>query len=217
MHHLKILDVQSFNMPRVVEIDAPNLCYFKYDSALPEIYVRNRSQLKHVQLSSARPSGVLFYARTSLPSIARNVESLILVGCGEVSKYAMTHYPVVGDDDECLRRELDFSHNCLRHVTITGFCSAKCLVELTVHILESTHSLERLTLDTTYDYNQGPRTIGKCTISSKTAQCWPMSKVVIDEAHRAVKTVDRYIAGRVPLAVQFELLEPCSRCHTGSQ
>ncbi|XP_044973402.1 F-box/LRR-repeat protein At3g58940-like [Hordeum vulgare subsp. vulgare] len=83
MHHLKILDVQSFNMPRVVEIDAPNLCYFKYDSALPEIYVRNRSQLKHVQLSSARPSGVLFYARTSLPSIARNVESLILVGCGE--------------------------------------------------------------------------------------------------------------------------------------
>ncbi|KAF7040049.1 hypothetical protein CFC21_049977 [Triticum aestivum] len=276
MQHLKILDVQLCNMLRVVEIDAPNLCYFNYDSALPEIYVRNCSQLKHVQLSSARSSGVLFYARTSLPSIARNVESLILVGRSEnantpllqsklphlknleirlravlpkgsppsydffslvsfldaspalesftlhVNEYVMKHYPVVGDNYECPRQKLDLSHNRLRHMTITGFCSAKSLVELTVHILESTHSLERLTLDTTYDYNrciQGPGTIGKCTTSSRIAKCWPMSKRGVDEAHRAVKTVGRYIAGRVPLAVQFELMGPCSRCryHTGSR
>ncbi|VAH84983.1 unnamed protein product [Triticum turgidum subsp. durum] len=272
--HLKRFHVQRCSMLRVVEIDAPNLCYFNYDSALPEIYVRNCSQLKHVQLSSACPSGVLFYARTSLPSIARNVESLILVGRSEnantpllqsklphlknleirlkavlpkgfppsydffslvsfldaspalesftlhVNEYVMTHYPVVGDNDECPRQKLDLSHNRLRHMTITGFCSAKSLVELTVHILESTHSLERLTLDTTYDYNrciQGPGTIGKCTTSSRIAKCWPMSKRGVDEAHRAVKTVGRYIAGRVPLAVQFELMGPCSRCHTGSR
>ncbi|KAM0904514.1 hypothetical protein ACQ4PT_017969 [Festuca glaucescens] len=51
---------------------------------------------------------------------------------------AMARCPVVGDDDECPRRKVDLWHNRLRQVTITGFCSAKSLVELTVHILEST-------------------------------------------------------------------------------
>jgi hypothetical protein len=72
-------------MMRVVEIDAPNLCSFHYNSSLPEVHVRNCSQLKHVKLSyPGLPSRSLFYARTSLPSIARNVESLILDSCCEV-------------------------------------------------------------------------------------------------------------------------------------
>ncbi|CAM0954040.1 unnamed protein product [Alopecurus aequalis] len=266
MQHLKFLRVKRCEMLRVVEIDAPNLCSFQYDSAL-QINVRNRPQLKHVNLSSSYPSGVFFYARVNLPSIARNVESLILVGCSEnvhtpmlqsklphlknleveliaglstiydvsslvsfldaspalesfilrVSNGVMAHYPVVGDDDEYPRRKLDFWHNRLRQVTITGFCSARSLVELTVHILKATQSLERLTLDTTYGYDRRIGTIGKCPTVRKMGRCWPMSKSAVEEAHRAVKTAGRYITGRVPLSVQFEVLEPCSRCHTGNE
>ncbi|CAM0954035.1 unnamed protein product [Alopecurus aequalis] len=275
MQHLKLLDVKrcdildkhGYEMPRVVEIDAPNLSSFQYDGALPEISVGNSLQLKHVNLSFSHMSGNLFYARTSLPSIARHIESLILVSCSEnantpmlqsklphlknleirlragfstsydvsslvsfldaspalesftlhVDPYAMSRHPVVGDDDECPRPKLDFWHNRLRQVKITGFCSAKSLVELTVYILESTRSLERLTLDTTRDYDRRVYGIGKCPNSRKIGRCWPMSKEELEEAHRAVKTARRYINGRVPLAVQFEVLEPCSRCHTGNQ
>ncbi|KAM0904525.1 hypothetical protein ACQ4PT_017972 [Festuca glaucescens] len=219
------------------------------------------------------PSRALFYARTSLPSIARDVESLILDSCCEnantpmlqsklphlknleiglsslgcfgssydvfslvsfldaspalesfilrLNDDAMARCPVVGDDDECPRRKVDLWHNRLRQVTITGFCSAKSLVELTVHILESTHSLECLTLDTTYGgYDRRMMVygiIGKCPNSRKIGQCWSMGKRAVEEAHRAVKTAGRCIAGRVPLAVQFEVLGPCSRCHTGNQ
>uniref|UniRef100_A0ACD5TDY1 Uncharacterized protein n=1 Tax=Avena sativa TaxID=4498 RepID=A0ACD5TDY1_AVESA len=270
MQHLKFLNVRSCDMLRVVEIDAPNLHSFHYDNVLLEIYARNCSQLKNVQLSSSRSSGVLFYARASLPSIARNVESLILAACSENANTPMlnsklphlknleielksaggfppnydmfslvsfldaspalesfilrvnqddwAHYPVVGDDDECPRRKVDLWHNRLRHVTITGFCSAKSLVELTVHILRSTHSLERLMLDTTRGYDRRIYgTTGKCLAARKIGQCWPMSKRAVEEAHRAVKTAGRYITGRVPLAVQFEVLEPCCRCHTDNQ
>uniref|UniRef100_A0ACD5U0L3 Uncharacterized protein n=1 Tax=Avena sativa TaxID=4498 RepID=A0ACD5U0L3_AVESA len=277
LQQLKLLYVNRSKMPRVVEINAPNLCSFHYenapfphDSALSEIYVRNCSQLKHVNLASSCPSRVLSYARTSLPSIARNVESLILGSCDENAntpvlqsklpclKYLeikltslagfppsydifslvsfldaspalesfilranqndWAHYPIVGDDEECPRRKVDLWHNRLRQVTITGFCSAKSLVELTVHILESTRSLERLTLDTTWGYDRRIYgTTGKCPSARNIGQCWPMSKRAVEEAHRAVKTADRYITGRVPLGVQFEVLGPCSRCHTGNQ
>uniref|UniRef100_A0ACD5T7M5 Uncharacterized protein n=1 Tax=Avena sativa TaxID=4498 RepID=A0ACD5T7M5_AVESA len=277
LEQLKFLSVDRSKMLRVVEINAPNLCTFHYnnspfpyDSALPEIYVRNCLQLKHVKLSSSYPS-LLSYARTSLPSISGNVESLILGSCGEnantpvlrsklphlknleiglrsatclplsydifslvsfldaspalesfilrVDQPDWAHYPVVGDDEECPRRKVDLWHNRLREVTITGFCSAKSLVELTIHIVESTHSLERLTLDTTqggYD-RRIYGTTGKFPAARKIGKCWPMSKKAVEEAHRAVKTAGRYITGRVPLGVQFEVLGPCSRCHTGEQ
>ena len=129
----------------------------------------------------------------------------------------MEHYTVVGDDDEFPMRKVGFWHDRLRQVTITGFCSAKNLVELTIHILESTRSLERLTLDTTYGYDRRFGTIGKCPNSRKIGHCWPMSKSAVEEAQRAVKAAGRYITGRAPLSVQFEVLEPCSRCHTGNQ
>uniref|UniRef100_A0ACD5TE21 Uncharacterized protein n=1 Tax=Avena sativa TaxID=4498 RepID=A0ACD5TE21_AVESA len=121
------------------------------------------------------------------------------------------------DDDEYLRQKLGCQYNCLKLVEITGFCSSKSLVELTVHILESTHSLECLTLDTTHGYDNRVGFVGKCPAARKIGQCWPMSKRAVEEAHRAVKTAGRYITGRVPLAVQSEVLEPCSRCHTGNQ
>lgn len=54
-----------------------------------------------------------------------------------------------GDDDAYLREKSAYQHDRLKRVMITGFCSAKSLIKLVIHILESAPSLERLTLDTT--------------------------------------------------------------------
>ncbi|CAM0954038.1 unnamed protein product [Alopecurus aequalis] len=270
LQHLKFLSVTKCKMLQMAEIGAPKLFSFHFGGALLEISVKNSLELKHVNLSSFCLFGILSYARTRIPSIARYVESLTLLGRSEdantpmlpsklphlknleirllapvvgfsvsydafslvsfldaspalesfilhVEHDAMTHDSVVGDDDKCLRQKLGCRYNCLKQVAITGFCSAKSLVELTVHILESAHSLERLTLDTTYGYEKRVGTIGNCPTSRKIGQCWPMRKITIEEAHRAVKTAGRYIMGRVPLAAQSEVLGPCSRCHTDNQ
>ncbi|XP_020171303.1 putative FBD-associated F-box protein At1g61330 isoform X1 [Aegilops tauschii subsp. strangulata] len=266
LQQLKFLSVQKCEMVKVVEIDAPRLCSFRY-CGTPVIYVRNSSQLKNVDISPVNLSGILSYARFSLPSIAQNVESLtLLAGRIEnantpmlpsklphlknlkislvkpwsspnydvfslvsfldaspalesfvlrVEQDAMMHDPVVGDDTEYRRQNLECRNNSLRKVMITGFCSAKSLVELTVHILERTHSLERFTLDITYGYDRRTCNIAKFPIARMIGQCWSLSKRALEEAHRAVETADRYIKGRVPSSVQFEVLGPCPRCHIG--
>ena len=53
------------------------------------------------------------------------------------------------EDSLDLRKMPEHSYNRLKSVNIVNFSSAKSLVELTCHILESTRSLECLTLDTT--------------------------------------------------------------------
>uniref|UniRef100_A0ACD5WWC6 Uncharacterized protein n=1 Tax=Avena sativa TaxID=4498 RepID=A0ACD5WWC6_AVESA len=47
-----------------------------------------------------------------------------------------------------------YRHEKLRNMMITGFCSAKSMIELTNHILEKTVSLECLTLDTTRGHDR---------------------------------------------------------------
>jgi hypothetical protein len=84
LQNLKFLVVTNCMMLQVIEIDAPNLFSFTYDSTLIEICVRNSSQLKHVHLYSFCLPGILSSARARLPSIAQHVESLTLLGYGEV-------------------------------------------------------------------------------------------------------------------------------------
>ena len=133
----------------------------------------------------------------------------------QVEQHAIIHDPVVGDDTEYRRQNLECRNNSLRKVLITGFCSAKSMVGLTVHIRERTHSLERFTLDTTYGYDRRTCNIGKFPTARTIGQCWLISKRALEEAHRSVETAGRYIKERVPSSVQFEVLGPCSRCHTG--
>lgn len=121
-----------------------------------------------------------------------------------------------GDDDEYLRWKSAYQHDRLKRVMIVGFRSAKSLIKLVIHILESSPLLERLTLDTT-PHGCG-RKLGDtsiCTAAKFRGKCCWMSKRALEEANRAVEAVVRYIAGRVPSAVEFEVLEPCRRCHTG--
>ncbi|VAH10871.1 unnamed protein product [Triticum turgidum subsp. durum] len=92
LQQLKFLSVQKCKMVQLVEIDAPQLCSFHYGGIpdadhygrTPAIYVQNSSHLKTVDISPVSLSGILSYARFSLPSIAQNVESLTLHGRSEV-------------------------------------------------------------------------------------------------------------------------------------
>uniref|UniRef100_A0ACD5V583 Uncharacterized protein n=1 Tax=Avena sativa TaxID=4498 RepID=A0ACD5V583_AVESA len=54
-----------------------------------------------------------------------------------VEQDALRKNPVVGDDEKYTSRKPECRHNSLRQVTIMGFCLAKSLVEVTIHILES--------------------------------------------------------------------------------
>ncbi|KAM0847025.1 hypothetical protein ACQ4PT_055291 [Festuca glaucescens] len=65
----------------------------------------------------------------------------------EVVQTRMKHASVP-EDPSVLRKMPGHRHDSIKKVDITGFCSAKSMVELTCHILENATSLECLTLDT---------------------------------------------------------------------
>ncbi|GJM86717.1 hypothetical protein PR202_ga02604 [Eleusine coracana subsp. coracana] len=93
----------------------------------------------------------------------------------------------------------------LKVVKIIKFSSAKSVVELTCHILESTPSLKRLTLDTTHG-------LQRCSVS-KSGKCIFMLKDALAEAHRGLLAAQTYIKPKVPSTVELNVLEPCSQCH----
>lgn len=89
----------------------------------------------------------------------------------------------------------------LRHVKITKFRSTKLLVKLTCHILDSTPSLECLTLDIT---DGGPT-------CSELDRCF-VGKDTFMEAPKALAAIRTYIEGKVPSTAKLNVLEPCSQC-----
>ncbi|KAL6642133.1 hypothetical protein ACP70R_020314 [Stipagrostis hirtigluma subsp. patula] len=93
-------------------------------------------------------------------------------------------------------------HHNLKSVRITGFCSAKGLVELTCHVIESMTSLECLTLETR-------QSVVRC---SDPANKSGIAKDIVMEGHRAVLAIRTYIEPKVPSEVKLHVLEPCS-CH----
>ncbi|OEL25673.1 hypothetical protein BAE44_0013307, partial [Dichanthelium oligosanthes] len=114
------------------------------------------------------------------------------------------------DDPSALRTMPEHHHHDkLKQVGITSFCSAKTLVELTCHILESTKPLERLTLDTTKGW-PWPR------CSEEPGQCYLMCRAALVEAQRAILVVQTYIKPKVSSTVELNVLEPCSRCHSNA-
>ncbi|SPT20230.1 unnamed protein product [Triticum aestivum] len=140
------------------------------------------------------------------------LESLIL----RVARNAIVDHCDVGDD-VYLKGKSAYLHDRLKRVTITGFCSAKSLIKLVISILESAPSLERLMLDTTprgYGRKLGDTSI--CAAAKYSSKCCWISERSLQESNRVVEAAGRYVAGGVPSAVEFEVLEPCRRCHTGN-
>jgi hypothetical protein len=94
-------------------------------------------------------------------------------------------------------------HDNLKNVMITGFCSAKSMVKLTIHIMQKARSLDYLTLDTTRSHDKRFANIDRC---------WPLSEEALVEAGKARVAIERYIEERVPPSVNLKIIEPCSKC-----
>ncbi|VAI34238.1 unnamed protein product [Triticum turgidum subsp. durum] len=125
-----------------------------------------------------------------------------------ISQHRMEHASILGEPSHDLRQIPQQRHDKLKSVTITGFCSAKSLVELTCHILENTTSLDCLTLDTTFHPS--------CSVM-KVDKCHPLILMDGDslvEAQKALLAIRKYVVGKVPPMVKLNIVEPCSRCHT---
>ncbi|XP_062192841.1 putative F-box/LRR-repeat protein At3g28410 [Phragmites australis] len=162
--------------------------------------------LKHLTISMT--SGVVFpssYDYVSLVSFfdaSPSLETLFL----DISQERMERESVFGCSSH-LRQLPERRHDCLKRVEITGFSSAKSLVELTCCIVKSAVSLERLVLDTLPVH---PRCSGE---NNKT--CWPISNTVFEEALRTVVAVRTFIEDEVPPTAKLTVVEPCARCHSG--
>ncbi|KAJ1289189.1 hypothetical protein BS78_02G145400 [Paspalum vaginatum] len=140
------------------------------------------------------------------------LETFILI----VMQNDMKHDSVFGDALH-VRRIPAHKHGRLRKVQISGFCSAKSMVELTCHILENATSLESLTVDTIFDQFNQDTVVEHGDCSRRCVQtesgCGPISRDMIVEAHKVLRAVNLYIIERVPPAVQLNVREPCSQCH----
>ncbi|KAM0866671.1 hypothetical protein ACQ4PT_042491 [Festuca glaucescens] len=119
----------------------------------------------------------------------------------------LTVYEWIEEEDLLsMRRMPEHHHGNLKSVRITGFSREKSMVELTLHILENTTSLECLTLDTIPDYYR------RCgNIPDK--ECLPFYSTDIMKVHDTILAIRTYIEEKVPSTVKLNVLEPCSRCH----
>ena len=118
----------------------------------------------------------------------------------------MEHVSIFTDPSD-LRKIQGQQHHKLRRVKIRGFMSARSLVELTCHFLESITSLEHLTLES---YQSRPRC---CVPANKRRKCFPLPIDVLREAQRGLLAIRTYIEPKVPSMVKVRVVEPCRRCH----
>jgi hypothetical protein len=122
----------------------------------------------------------------------------------------MEHESIYGNVSH-MRQIRGHKHHMLKKVQISGFCSAKSMVELVCHILDNATSLGSLTLETIPD-EVGNGNISRCSVQ-RTGECSHMRRNIILEAHKALSVVRSYIVGRVPSTVKLNVGEPCCRCH----
>ncbi|KAM3391308.1 hypothetical protein ACQJBY_012776 [Aegilops geniculata] len=164
-------------------------------------------RLKKLEIYIKRPQAVL--SLISFLDASPALDSFIL----RVHADVLRPDSVVGGENAAddPRWKPQCRHDCLRQVRIIGFCSEKNLVQFVIYIVENTPQLESITLDTTLWSGR------RCDVNGKSRKmkrsCERMTEGCIAEAHRAVKVANRYIAGRVPSGVRFQVLEPCSQCH----
>ncbi|TVU44580.1 hypothetical protein EJB05_04025 [Eragrostis curvula] len=107
------------------------------------------------------------------------------------------------DRDQLHSRQMsECRHDNLKNVRITGFSSAKSMIELVSYIVQNTSALCCLTLDTARGCGRRNGKIDRCSY---------MSKEALMEAQNAVKFA-RHIQGSIPSSASFHILVPCSKC-----
>lgn len=128
-----------------------------------------------------------------------------------VCQTRMKHDPVSGDSS-LLRKMPGHHHVSIKNVKIDGFCSAKSMIELTCHILDSATSLENLKLDPIYD--AGYEHVDRLAVHEIGGCSPPTGRRMIREAHKAVLAIENYIVGKVPCNVKLNIRKPCTQCHS---
>ena len=127
----------------------------------------------------------------------------------QVTQLRMKHEPFVGEPSP-QNQIMGTRHSNLKSVKISGFCSAKSLVELTCYILEYATSLDCLTLDTTWFF------FPRCS-DHEISKCPPLTKNIIRDSQNALLVIRAWIEGKVPPSVKFNVLAHCSKCHNADE
>ncbi|RLN00348.1 putative F-box/FBD/LRR-repeat protein [Panicum miliaceum] len=160
--------------------------------------------LRHLSIALTGAPVYSTYDYLSLASFFYAAPSLETFNLNVWQRY-MKNVSIFADPAD-LRQMQELQHHNLRSVSITGFSSAKSLVELTCHVLKSIISLECLTLE-------APQSCVRCSDpANKSGKCSPLALDILMEGHRAVMAIRKYIEPRVPSTVKLHVLEPCS-CH----
>ncbi|GJM97595.1 hypothetical protein PR202_ga14531 [Eleusine coracana subsp. coracana] len=158
--------------------------------------------LKYLEIVLIKPSCTLDYDFCSLVSFLDGspaLETFVL----RIEVPAIRHDSILECSDSTSlhpRRISGHCHENLKNVMITGFCSAKSMIELTNHILERTPSLNCITLDTSRGHDD------------KAGNCSQMFEEDLMEAQRARLAIGRYLEQNVPSTVSLKLIEPCTMC-----
>ncbi|CAL5050487.1 unnamed protein product [Urochloa decumbens] len=157
--------------------------------------------LRHLKIYCANMKSFDFFSLVSFLKACPVVENFFLsAGRPYIVRQEESILEDSNSDPSRIRCFQEFYHDNLKKVSISGFCSAKSLIELTCQILGTSPSLQCLVLDTTGGYDN-------------TGICENMDRKAIMEALRGVEAIKRYVKGKVPSSVNFKVLEPCDRCH----
>uniref|UniRef100_A0A0E0D0V9 At1g61320/AtMIF1 LRR domain-containing protein n=1 Tax=Oryza meridionalis TaxID=40149 RepID=A0A0E0D0V9_9ORYZ len=213
LKQLSYLNVFACNMLQMIEIKALNLSAFNFTGSTVQFSLGQLLRVKDLNMTCLKKFDVLCYVITKLPYVVPNVETLVV---SSITEEYMNHCSVFDDASPMRLMTEHKKHKNLKNVTMIGFCSAKSMVELTCHILESTTSLECITLDTiASSYENEEDIIDRCCVrGTRRRECLSIGTEMILEAHRAILAIERYILGKVPAAVRLDVHRPCTRCHT---
>ncbi|CAM0145663.1 unnamed protein product [Urochloa decumbens] len=124
-----------------------------------------------------------YFSLVSFLGAYPSLETLVL----DVSiQLEMEHVSIFTDPSD-LRKMQGQQHHKMKRVKILGFTSARSLIELTCHIVESTTSLGRLTLET-------HQSCSRCSVPAhKTSKCSALPVEVVMEARQAVLAIRTYV------------------------
>ncbi|RLN28981.1 uncharacterized protein C2845_PM05G32450 [Panicum miliaceum] len=168
--------------------------------------------LKHLQicLGGCLSEGYDFLSLVSFLDASPVLEAFVL----GVYQSEMNFDSVFGNTTH-MRQMPEHKHHSLKDLMIFGFCSARSMVELTCHILESATNIESVTLDCVFDEYDEENT-GRCSVTydRKPGDCFPLNNEMILEANKGIMAIDRYIASKVPSAAKLDVRGHCSRCHS---
>uniref|UniRef100_A0A8R7QGF6 At1g61320/AtMIF1 LRR domain-containing protein n=1 Tax=Triticum urartu TaxID=4572 RepID=A0A8R7QGF6_TRIUA len=149
--------------------------------------------LKYLSISIHVHGDYDYFSLVSFLGAAPSFETFIL----NVQTQLEHTNELLSEDPSHLRKMLGCRHDKLKEVKISRFYPSKSLVELTCHILETTSSLECLTLDTAGGgLRCSDREFCKCSFLDRTK-----------EARKAVLVIRKYIVGKVRSRVKLDAVE----------